>query len=178
MNNKKKFKSDDFENVIVSLLDSIGQDNREKYGQLADMLKQNYNIWDDMFTVYYKLDNILDLLYPSMESKIQADILLNGTYEHFFRIYIERTEGSSCSVDKVNFILRKTLKHLKNGNEQILQETYQEYKDNGGNLGGINETNTNMSETCYWCPKTLKTTTEAIELFNSWYYIKLPKEVK
>ena len=42
-----------------------------------------------------------------------------------------------------------------------LQQTYREYQEKGGNIGSIKK----LDEIAYWCPKTIKTSKEAIELF-------------
>ena len=50
---------------------------------------------------------------------------------------------------------------IQQKNNVLLQQTYREYQNNGGNIGNITE----LDQICYWCPKTIKTSKEAIDLF-------------
>jgi len=95
------------------------------------------------------------------------DILFNGEeiMDLVFKDYISEIEGSPCCADKSGFIVRRIKKALKERTNIPLGQTYAEYRDNGGNLGGINENNTDLNEICYWCPKTIKDTDSAIKLY-------------
>ena len=89
--------------------------------------------------------------------------LLNGDYlvGTFFEEYFRKTEGSACCCDKANYVLGAIKIMIQTKQNVILQQTYREYRDNGGNIGSIQE----LDEVCYWCPRTIKTSKEAIELF-------------
>ena len=51
-------------------------------------------------------------------------------------------------------------KTLKNNEYYPLKETYGDYQSRGGNIGSITE----LDEVAYWCPKTLKTTEDALQV--------------
>ena len=88
-------------------------------------------------------------------------------FKHVFEEYFKKVEGRSCCVDKASHVAYLVDKTLKTREYYPLQETYREYRDNGGNIGGITE----LDEIAYWCPKTLKTTEDALKiLFNSIRY--------
>lgn len=101
-----------------------------------------------------------DITFYKQEIKDYKSIL-----ELFFENYISKVEGRSCSVDKAHFIVNKVILAVCSNDNFKLAYSYKDYKENGGNLGGINETNTDLNEICYWCPKVLKDTNQAIELF-------------
>ena len=92
------------------------------------------------------------------------NFLFNGkeTMDEIFKNYISAVEGSPCCADKSRFIVSKIKKALKERANQSLQYTYQEYKDKGGDLGGIKN---DLDHICYWCPETIKDTDTAINLF-------------
>ena len=89
--------------------------------------------------------------------------LINGDYilKTFFEEYFRKTEGSTCCCDKANYVLGAIKIMIQQKQNVLLQQTYREYQNNGGNIGSITE----LDEICYWCPKTLKDSNEAIELF-------------
>ena len=89
--------------------------------------------------------------------------LLNGDYilKTFFEEYFRKIEGPACCCDKANYVLEAIKIMIQQKNNVLLQQTYREYQNKGGNIGSIKE----LDEICYWCPKTIKTSKEAIELF-------------
>lgn len=102
-----------------------------------------------------------------------------------FRDYLDVVEGSTYCADKARFIVKRIEKALEERKNQSLIETYQEYKDRGGNIGEITE----LDKVCYWCPTTIKDTTTAITLYYSLLnvpryvqkynkYLKMWKELK
>ena len=90
-----------------------------------------------------------------------AEELVDTIFKH----YISTVEGGPCCADKSGFIVSRIKQSLKERKNIPIRETYREYKAKGGNLGGINESNTNLDNVCYWCPKTIKDTDSAISLF-------------
>ena len=82
---------------------------------------------------------------------------------NIFSRYISKIEGHSCSGDKASYIASGIEKTLTTGNNYTLQQTYREYRDNGGNIGGIK---TGLDKQCYWCPSTIKDTNEALEILT------------
>ena len=88
---------------------------------------------------------------------------LNGDYiaKTFFKEYFRKTEGSTCCCDKANYVLGAIKLMIQQKQNISLQQTYREYQDKGGNIGSIKE----LDEIAYWCPETIKTSKEAIELF-------------
>jgi hypothetical protein len=118
------------------------------------------------------LEETLKTILTKLTSKIDDygfynNFLFNAEeiMDTIFGNYIETIEGGCCCRDKSGFIVGRIKKALKERKCQSLSQSYKEYKDNGGDLGGIDETNTDLNELCYWCPKTLKNTDEAISLF-------------
>lgn len=101
--------------------------------------------------------------YYSYESMIMLDH--KETMQAFFEGLIVNVEGSCCSVDKASFITNRCIKALTEKKDFSLQETYKEYHDRGGDLGGL-KLEENGDKTCYWCPKIFKTTKEAIHLYK------------
>lgn len=81
-------------------------------------------------------------------------------FEYVLEGYFHKVEGRSCCADKARYVARMVDKTLKNNKYYPLQETYGEYQNRGGDIGGITE----LDEVAYWCPKTLDTTKEALEL--------------
>ena len=95
--------------------------------------------------------------------------LLNGDFliESFFETYFKNTEGPMCCCDKARYVLGAIKTMIQKKENISLQQTYREYKESGGDIGNIKK----LDELCYWCPKTIKNSKEAIELF----YIELTK---
>lgn len=113
---------------------------------------------------------LLEALSNNLEDyDFYNDVLFNGEeiMDMVFKDYISDVEGSSCCADKSGFIVSRIKKALKERKNIPLCQTYAEYKNAGGYLGGINETNTDLNKVCYWCPKTIKDTDTAIALYFS-----------
>lgn len=88
-------------------------------------------------------------------------------FKHILEGYFHKVEGRSCCVDKARYVARMVDKTLKNNEYYPLKETYGEYQNRGGDIGSITE----LDEVAYWCPETLKTTEEALELiYNNMKY--------
>ena len=51
---------------------------------------------------------------------------------------------------------------LSNGSWKYypLKETYRDYQNRGGNIGGITE----LDKVCYWCPESFDTTEQALQV--------------
>lgn len=113
---------------------------------IINKLSQNFDLYEFYNTVLFNGEEIMNMV---------------------FRDYISDVEGSPCCADKSGFIVRRIKRALKERKNIPLCQTYAEYRNNGGDLGGINETNTDMDTICYWCPKTIKDTDAAIELYFS-----------
>lgn len=88
---------------------------------------------------------------------IKGDFLVTSFFEEYFR----KNEGLSCCTDKANYVLSAIKRMIRQKENIKLQQTYREYQENGGHIGSIEE----LDEICYWCPKTIKTSKDAIELF-------------
>lgn len=82
-----------------------------------------------------------------------------------FRNYFEAVEGSMCCYDKASYVVRTIQKSLNERKNLALTESYAEYQRRGGDLGGLNASNCDLNERCFWCPKTIKDTKQAIDLF-------------
>lgn len=115
-----------------------------------------------------ELEEIVSAMYKAAEQEgydkywfynqcITGDFLV----EAFFEKYFEKNEGVACCVDKAKYTLGGIKLMLQTKKNISLQQTYKEYQENGGNIGEIKE----LNSICYWCPRTIKTSKEAIELF-------------
>lgn len=114
------------------------------------------------------LKNIIDALSAQVNDyEFYDKILFNGEeiMEDLFANYMRSVEGSACSRDKACFIVSRIKKALKLRCVQPLRQTYREYREAGGDLGGINEDNTDLDTPCYWSPSTLENTDQAINLY-------------
>lgn len=89
--------------------------------------------------------------------------IINGDYlvKTFFEEYFKKTEGIACCADKANYVLGAIKIMIQQKQNISLQQTYREYQEKGGNIGNIKE----LDEIAYWCPRTIKTSKEAIEIF-------------
>ncbi len=89
--------------------------------------------------------------------------LINGDYivKTFFEEYFKKIEGRACCCDKSNYVLGAIKIMIQTKNNIYLQQTYREYQEKGEDIGSIKE----LDKIAYWCPKTIKTSKEAIELF-------------
>ena len=115
-----------------------------------------------------KLSEVISLInstfYPQSDSEViklysvalTRDEIIKKVFEKYFML----KEGVSCCADKANYVLESTNKTLKTGKYISLQMTYGDYKKAGHNIGGITE----LNEICYWCPTTMKTTKDALEI--------------
>jgi len=81
-------------------------------------------------------------------------------FKHILVGYFHKVEGRICCVDKARYVARMVDKSLKDNKYYPLQETYGDYQNRGGDIGSITE----LDEVAYWCPKTMSSTKEALEL--------------
>ena len=130
------------------------------------------NIEDDLKKCIEALCNNFDDYEFYNNFLFNAEEIMNS----LFRNYIELIEGSPCCNDKSGFIVKRIKQALKERRNIPLKYTYAEYRDSGGNLGGINETNTDLNTVCYWCPESIKDTDNAIDLFFS--LLNMPRHMK
>lgn len=118
--------------------------------------KVNEKVLKDVVTSL--LENIdmsdLELYRSELDSKISVFQLF---FDHYFRKY----EGMPCSHDKSVYVSKKINEYLTTGNNARLQETYEDIKKKGNDIGGITE----LDRACYWCPTTIKTSEEATAIF-------------
>ena len=96
----------------------------------------------------------------------EKQLLLNHEemMDTFFEAVISKIEGRCCCVDKAHFTRRRCIKAINDKEDYSLQETYRDYHNRGGDLGGIN-LEEEGDKICYWCPKIFKDTREAISLY-------------
>lgn len=74
----------------------------------------------------------------------------------FFKSYISKVEGRSCSSDKASYIVSGIFKALEEKKNLSLQQTYDVEK--------YPQMKKYEGEIAYWCPKTIKDTDEAMAL--------------
>ena len=163
--------------VIGALLKSTETEGEEFINSNQDFInelqkikqkeKSNYSFIEylDIF-IFSKFNNLISAtmsIPPSNKNTYIIRNIINGNYDHFFRRYIEDKEGSSCSVDKVRFIINKLIKSLIENKNLSLYATYE---------GCERIDKSEWNEQAYWSPETIKDTDEAFKLFNDWYYFK------
>lgn len=107
------------------------------------------------------IKNIADLSdMPDLELYRNEFNSKESMFELFFDNYFRKVEGLVCSHDKSVYVSRKINKYLLTGENEILQQTYEEYQEKGGDIGGI----TDLDKICYWCPTTIKDSKEATSI--------------
>lgn len=106
------------------------------------------------------LTKIMDIPEQRYDGIIEH--IVSGLYEHFWRRYMQRVEGSSCSSDKARFVVRTTFRALKENKNLSLYDDYMKYDQ-------IVE---GKEEQAYWSPRSVKDTDTAMESFVKWYYLK------
>lgn len=119
------------------------------------------------------IKNVIEALFSSMGEVNDYELFekystdTKEIFTDFFSKLIAIKEGGACSVDKGSYIAGSLIRAFKDKQNKVIGETYQQYKDRGGDLGGIDETNTDMGKLTYWSPKTIKDTDQALKLFQS-----------
>ena len=83
-------------------------------------------------------------------------------FKYVLESYFKKVEGRSCCADKARYVAKMVDKTLKDNKYYPLQETYRDYQNRGGDIGGITE----LDEVAYWCPKTMWNTKQALEIIH------------
>lgn len=104
-----------------------------------------------------KTDEDLFMIYEKKFVPESFEVL-----EDIFTGYFKKVEGSACSADKGRFVAEKLIESTQKKETLSLIESYADYQASGGNIGSITEIN----KVCYWCPKTIADTKEALSLYN------------
>ncbi len=81
-------------------------------------------------------------------------------FKYILENYFHKIEGPLGCADKARYVARWVDKSLKDNRYYPLKETYRDYQNRGGNIGGITE----LDEICYWCPESLDTTGQALQI--------------
>ena len=124
-----------------------------------DSLKEALNAMFDVFKPKSEAEEFQR--WKDKFNENTEDILID-----IFSGYFSFAEGSACSVDKARTTANRIIKAVKQGKNINLQYTYIEYRDNGGNLGGLStRTEEELNRICYWCPRSIKDTREAIDIY-------------
>ena len=113
---------------------------------------------ENLETIINDLANSIDMSDLELY-RIELDSK-QSVFELFFDHYFGKVEGFSCSHDKSVYVSKKINKYLMTGENENLQQTYREYQQQGGDIGGITE----LDKTCYWCPNTIKNSEEATSI--------------
>lgn len=123
------------ENKLKNFLDtfssSISEENKKLYSDLIDKfpkIEELQNPSDFHFSVIYPWENFLSAYLSSfIKNKDIIFIYENYNYieNHFSKLF-NNVEGSACSVDKANTIIRELIKHFNTGSE-IVFDYNQEY---------------------------------------------------
>lgn len=113
--------------------------------------------------VISNLTNSIDISDYELYKENFKDV--TSIIDFFFENYLRKVEGFECCCDKSRFIAKRLKKYIDTGVNTILQETYGEYQNRGGDIGGITE----LDEIAYWCPRTIKDTEEAFAII--WHYL-------
>jgi hypothetical protein len=103
------------------------------------------------------------------------EVLLDSkeTMELFFDNYFRNVESWVYSHDKAAYTVARIIKAIESKNNLSLQETYDIAKDP--------QMKKYEGEIAYWCPKTLKDTDEAIDIYYgvlSFHFEKLNEKIK
>ena len=112
--------------------------------------------------------NIIDILLKKAEQEGFDDYwfystLLDGEemMKLFFEEYFKKKEGISCCVDKAIFTVKGIKRMIQTKQNIKLKATYREFQEKGGDIGAIK----NLDNICYWCPKTIEDTKQAIKIY-------------
>jgi len=124
----------------------------------------------DNFKEY--LNDVVQTLLPKTdeeELKLYDKTFTDGSFEvlaDIFSAYFDKFEGYAFSTDKGRATARALIKAVKQLKHIPLQYTYIEFKDKGGDLGGLaSYPNEKLEKICFWCPSTIATTKDAIEIY-------------
>lgn len=120
----------------------------------VEKAKNNYTL---IFNLYNELSDNQNVVDPLFQTLIFNEYLLD-----FYSNYMTYTEGSMFSVDKANHIVQSIQKH-KNQNKEVELTTY--YTKDMPNMEKY------IGEKTYWSPNKVKTSTEAIQIFNNHFNI-------
>ena len=149
------------------------QDIIQKFEELRQQYRSNYDFIESLR--FLLLPKIAKLICITLNININDDNLMivenlfKGTYEHFFKYYICKTEGSAFSCDNSYYILGGIIASMIHNKNFSLYDTYRKHPSVKKHA---------WSKQTYWSPETIKDTDEAFKLFNNWYYLKSNQEEK
>ena len=115
-----------------------------------------------------KTDDLKEVVNAILDNCDISDLdMYNDLFENrvsIFEYILEKNkkkkEGHCCCVDKARYVARWVDKSLKDNKYYPLKETYRDYQNRGGNIGGITE----LDKVCYWCPESFDTTEQALQV--------------
>ena len=93
--------------------------------------------------------------------------ILTGQFEQFFEHLMESTEGSACCADKSRFVTRRCLDAVITSTSHDLTDAY--------DLKTAPQMEAYRDEQPYWCPTTVSTTDQAINLWRYWHAVDIPR---
>ena len=160
--------------LIMSLAMRFDEEDKQQFNEYIEKMNTKYAENSDLYEseialARLRFDEYAALPFQKANTFLETNrkklaiikYLYNGLMEHFLRRYIEAHEGTSCSADKVRFIISQIKKSLIDGENQSL---YEEYSKNGRMAE-------HAGKQCYWSPKTLEDTDQVIEMFWKWYNV-------
>lgn len=155
--------------VIESFIDGFEQGTVEKNNKAYLKLKELYEKDEQKFLESFDFA-IMDLntlvgeliTVSDQKNKYLVPYIANGLYDHFFRKLMEKKEGSANCVDKARFIVRMTLKALKENKNLSLYEDYIK-------CDWVKE---EKEKQAYWSPRTIPDTDTAMKMFWDWYLLR------
>lgn len=158
---------DDIKIVLQSFMESINNDAMTNNLEITEKLAALYaddNFFDKIEYAQNQFDMIISNIInvPLQKNVYIVKHIVSGLYEHFFRVLIEKTEGSMCSYDKISFIKQKTLRALQTKTNLSLYDNYV-------NCDSVKE---EKERQAYWSPTTIPDTDTAMKLFWNWYLLR------
>lgn len=116
--------------------------------------------------VIKSLEEDFAMIFPNNFRFYNCELKTSETImEAFFDRYFNIVEGEDNYHSKSVYTVEKMLSSLETENPIQLQETYEEYDRRVGKYNGYV---TSYQDLCYWCPTTIKNTSDAFNIFYGW----------
>ena len=164
---------DGIKTVITSLFELFEKEtienNQDAFVKLSELYKKDAEFWHYLERANSTLGTIISMITDVPNQKYGGTMshIASGVYQHFIRTLIEKREGGACSADKERFIVRSTIKALRENKNLSLYDDYVKHAQ-------ITE---DKDKRAYWSPRTIKDTDQAMSLFWIWYQLKVPEEI-
>jgi len=163
-----------FEDSLKAVIDALViavdkeaiEENQEAFERLGILYEQYEpsRFWSAVQIGQHKFERILSAMMkvPPQKNQYIVEHIISGLYEHYWKKYFDKIEGSACCADKARFVREMSLRALQENNNLSLYDDYM-------NCDNIKE---NKEEQAYWSPKTIPDTDTAMSMFWNWYLIR------